>query len=375
MRSGYDVLGNHIQLVDQRNVDQITDNVLGISIEKRFMPSVANLVGTDLSRYKLITKGLFACNPMHVGRDERLPVALYTDAVPSIVSPAYFVFEIIDKSILNEEYLMLWFQRPEFDRESWFMTDSTVRGGLSWEDFCRMELPVPPYEEQLKIVSRFNSISNRISLLQNIDDNLKESAKIILRKEYWSEDSFYDNMTTLDAFCDTITSGGTPNRGNPAYWNSNDYYWLKNGEIKNNIIIDTEESISELGFSESSTKLIPANSVSMAMYCVSDIQVSFNSIPLCTNQAVINFITDNLKKSIFIYYLLMGFGNEITTQANGSAQQNLSKKILNTFKFKNPRLDAPLFSYLEKNITLRLHIKKEIEMLMKLKEMMLLTLN
>lgn len=74
MKSNYDILGNHIRLIDTRNRESITDRVLGINIDKFFMPSVANVIGTDLSKYKLITKGKFACNPMHVGRDERLPV-------------------------------------------------------------------------------------------------------------------------------------------------------------------------------------------------------------------------------------------------------------------------------------------------------------
>ena len=116
MKSNYDILGNHIRLIDTRNRESITDRVLGINIDKFFMPSVANVIGTDLSKYKLITKGKFACNPMHVGRDERLPVALYDEEEPAIVSPAYFMFEVVDNSILNEDYLMMWFRRPEFDR-------------------------------------------------------------------------------------------------------------------------------------------------------------------------------------------------------------------------------------------------------------------
>ena len=101
MKSNYDILGNHIRLIDTRNRESITDRVLGINIDKFFMPSVANVIGTDLSKYKLITKGKFACNPMHVGRDERLPVALYDEEEPAIVSPAYFMFEVVDNSILN----------------------------------------------------------------------------------------------------------------------------------------------------------------------------------------------------------------------------------------------------------------------------------
>lgn len=150
MKSNYDILGNHIRLIDTRNRESITDRVLGINIDKFFMPSVANVIGTDLSKYKLITKGKFACNPMHVGRDERLPVALYDEEEPAIVSPAYFMFEVVDNSILNEDYLMMWFRRPEFDRICWLHTDGSVRGGITWDDICRLELPIPPIENSLK---------------------------------------------------------------------------------------------------------------------------------------------------------------------------------------------------------------------------------
>lgn len=172
MRLKYELLGNHIRLIDNRNNDLVTERVLGINIDKFFMPSVANVIGTDLSKYKLIQKGNFACNPMHVGRDERLPVALYTDEQPAIVSPAYFMFEIIDTAVLSTDYLMMWFRRPEFDRICWLKTDGSVRGGIMWEDICRMELPVPPIEEQSKIVSIYQGITDRIALKQRINDNL-----------------------------------------------------------------------------------------------------------------------------------------------------------------------------------------------------------
>ncbi len=172
MKSNYEPLGKHIRLVDYRNSEEVTSTVLGISIDKEFMPSVANVIGTDLSRYKLISKGLFACNPMHVGRDERLPIALYEKDNAAIVSPAYFMFEIIDRDVLNEEYLMMWFRRPEFDRECWFMTDGSVRGGISWDDLCRIQLPVPPYERQLDVVESYRAITRRIAMKKEINDNL-----------------------------------------------------------------------------------------------------------------------------------------------------------------------------------------------------------
>ena len=172
MKSNFDILGNHIRLIDIRNRESITDRVLGINIDKFFMPSVANVIGTDLSKYKLITKGKFACNPMHVGRDERLPVALYDEEEPAIVSPAYFMFEVIDNSILNEDYLMMWFRRLEFDRECWFMTDGSVRGGITWDDLCRIKLPVPSYERQCEIVESYRAITDRIALKRAENDNL-----------------------------------------------------------------------------------------------------------------------------------------------------------------------------------------------------------
>ena len=184
MKSNYEPIGKHIQLVDYRNSEEVTSTVLGISIDKEFMPSVANVIGTDLSRYKLISKGLFACNPMHVGRDERLPIALYEKDSPAIVSPAYFMFEIIDRDVLNEEYLMMWFRRPEFDRECWFMTDGSVRGGITWDDLCRIKLPVPSYARQCEIVESYRAITDRIALKRAENDNLEATIQAAFDKAF-----------------------------------------------------------------------------------------------------------------------------------------------------------------------------------------------
>ena len=184
MHKGYEPLGNHIQLVDDRNREEITDRVLGINIDKFFMPSVANVIGTDLSKYKLLKKGYFACNPMHVGRDERLPIALFNEDEPGIVSPAYFMFELVDTGKLNAEYLMMWFRRPEFDRQCWLRTDGSVRGGITWDDICRMEVPVPPMEEQLEIVKAYKIIEERIELKKKINDNLDAIAQTVYQQMF-----------------------------------------------------------------------------------------------------------------------------------------------------------------------------------------------
>ena len=177
-------LGELINWVDVRNKGVISDNLLGINIDKFFMPSVANIIGTDLSSYKLIRKKQFACNPMHVGRDEKMPIALYMDDSPSIVSPAYFVFEIKDAAKVNPEYLMLWFRRAEFDRECWYHTDGSVRGGITWDEILEMTVPVPSIEEQNELVKSYSDIGRRIQIKKEINDNLEAQA-ITLFNEYF----------------------------------------------------------------------------------------------------------------------------------------------------------------------------------------------
>ena len=131
------------------------------------MPSVANTSGVDLSKYKIIRKGQFATNIMHVNRDEILPVALYQNEEPAIVSPAYMTFEVIDENVLLPEFLMMEFQRPEFDRRAWTYCDSSVRGGLEWERFCDIEIPIPEIEEQRKFVALYNGLLTNQKTYQN----------------------------------------------------------------------------------------------------------------------------------------------------------------------------------------------------------------
>ncbi|WP_200149574.1 restriction endonuclease subunit S [Francisella philomiragia] len=153
-------IGDYIKLAEEKNSDLITTNLLGINITKNFMPSVANISGVDLSKYKLIRKNQFSTNIMHVGRDERLPIALYKNEKPSIVSPAYKVFEVVDAEEILPDYLMMLFQRPEFDRLTWYYCDSSVRGGLDWDRFCEIELPIPSIDEQKKYVAIYKGLLN-----------------------------------------------------------------------------------------------------------------------------------------------------------------------------------------------------------------------
>lgn len=169
----YKRLGDYIQLVDNRNKDLKVTNLLGINITKNFMPSVANVSGTDLSKYKIIQKGQFAYSAMQVGRDETIRLALYTNDEPAIISPAYLVIESKDENELIPEYMMMWFHRPESDRYGWFISDSSVRASLDWERFCEIEIPIPDIAEQRKYVDLYKGLLTNQKTYENSLEDLR----------------------------------------------------------------------------------------------------------------------------------------------------------------------------------------------------------
>lgn len=179
MKSNYRCIGDFIQLIDERNKGLVVTNLVGVSISKQFIKSVANTIGTDMENYKIIRKDQFACSTMQVRRDKKMPMALYKEDEPAIISQAYPVFEIIDTSVLSPEYLMMWFSRSEFDREACFQAVGGVRGSLEWEDFCGLQLPIPSIEKQYEIVREYKTIINRISLNEQFIKKLEETAQAI----------------------------------------------------------------------------------------------------------------------------------------------------------------------------------------------------
>lgn len=199
-------LGDIIALVDERNSDYETEELLGVAIEKRFMPSVANVIGTDLSKYKVVVKDRFACNPMHVGRDEKMPIARYDDNNSAIVSPAYFTFEITNDAVLPR-YLELWFNRTDFDRRCWFATDASVRGGLTWEAMCNIPIVLPTIHEQQMAVARFNAIDSRILQLKELNDVLEAQVQFQFDTLFGSESLLQDDTEVL-----SLIANINPNR-------------------------------------------------------------------------------------------------------------------------------------------------------------------
>lgn len=182
MRSNYRKIGEFIRLVENRNSDLKVTRLLGLSMTKEFRESTSNIVGTDMSVYRVMLKGQFACDFMSPIRVSKLPVVLKMDDEPNIVSPAYPVFEVIDIKKLDPEYLMMWFRRPEFDRYATFKCDSAIRGGYDWTELCNTDIPVPHIDKQKEIVKEYNTIVNRINLNNQLIQKLEETAQAVYRQ-------------------------------------------------------------------------------------------------------------------------------------------------------------------------------------------------
>jgi type I restriction enzyme S subunit len=397
MRVNYKPIGKYIQRVEHRNRDLKVTRLLGLSMTKEFRETTSNIVGTDMSVYRVMSKYQFACDFMSPIRVNKLPVVLKLDDEPNLVSPAYPVFEIKDRNELDPEYLMMWFRRPEFDRYATFKCDAAIRGGYEWTELCETLIPVPSITKQREIVKEYNVIQNRIALNQQLIQKLEETAQAIYRawfvefefpdekgKPYksnggemvWNEELEkeipigWENITVKD-FCIDMKSGGTPSRINSEYWNSNDVPWLKTGEIKNNIILSTEEYTSYEGLKNSSAKLLPKDTVLMSMYGVNAGEIGILKFEASTNQACCGMICENQIHSAYLYFHLLHNQEFIASQSIGGAQENLSKDYVEKIPILKPVDEILEMKGLKIIIDNKVVLTKQIQKLTELKDLLL----
>ena len=279
-RANFKPLSEFINRVSIKNKDGAVNQLKGININKFFMPSVANVIGTDLTKYKVVKPQQFACNRMHVGRDYRLPVSLSKFEYNIIVSPAYDVFEIIDTTVLDPEYLMMWFSRSEFDRNCWFYTDTDVRGKLGWDSLCEIELPIPSIAKQQEIVKEYNTVVNRITLNETLNQKLEETAQALYK--HWFVDFEFPNEEgkpykfsggemvfnselskdiplgwEVKPFTKIVSllGGGTPSTINSNYWGGEIPFFTPKDISKSYYTTKTEKNITISGLNNCSSKL------------------------------------------------------------------------------------------------------------------------
>jgi type I restriction enzyme S subunit len=175
-KENYRRLGDYIREVDVRNRDLEVKELLGVSISKEFIPSIANTIGTDMSSYKIVKFRQFVYIEDTSRRGDKIAIALLQDFKEAIVSSIYTVFEVKNQDELLPEYLMMWFRRPEFDRYARFKSHGSAREIFSWEEMCDVFLPIPSIEQQRKIVAEYETISRRIRLNKQIITRLEETA-------------------------------------------------------------------------------------------------------------------------------------------------------------------------------------------------------
>lgn len=192
-------LGELIRNIDVKNKDLHCNNLKGLSMTKEFRASTSNIVGTDLSKYKIVAYKQFACDFMSAIRVHKMPIAFNSEMEEILVSPAYAVFEVIDENIILPEYLMMWFRRSEFDRYADFRSDAAIRGGYGWNELCETEIKLPSLEEQRKKVQAYKTITDRIELKKKINDNLEATAQAILQDKICSNgiETTVDNLINL----------------------------------------------------------------------------------------------------------------------------------------------------------------------------------
>lgn len=383
MKSNYRKLGQYIRQVDVRNVEGKKENLLGVSVQKVFIPSIANTVGTDFTKYKVVKKSQFTYIPDTSRRGDKIGIALLEEYEEGLVSNVYTVFEIIDEEQLLPKYLMLWFSRTEFDRYARFKSHGSVREVMDWEEMCNVELPVPDISEQRKIVEAYKIVDERIKLKRRINDNLVESLSAIYKELLSGADTQYPKVP-LEKICSKIGSGATPKGGKTAYINEGISL------IRSTNVFDFNFEYNELAhinqnqadalanvIVEPNDVLFNITGVSVARCCM----VPNDVLPARVNQHVM--IVRPIKGETMSYYImftlcaadnkakLLGIGQ------SGSTREAINKQELESFEVPLPE-DSTLnqFGAAAKDIYEYIHVNvKETRVLDEMRKVLLTQLS
>lgn len=359
----YKILGDYINLVDLRNRELGITNLLGVSIEKRFIPSIANIVGTDLSRYKVVKNGQFAYGPVTSRNGEKISIALL-NGEDCIISSSYTVFEVTRKDELDPEYLMLWFSRPEFDRYARYRSHGSVREIFDWEELCNVKLPIPPIEKQKKIVKAYKTITDRIALKQRINDNLEATALAIYKSFFIDFELFGFSQpnswkeVTVDDIATEVICGKTPPTSDVGNYGGNVPFITIPDMHGSVYTTSTERFLSDKGVATQEKKTLPENSICVS--CIASVGlVCLTAEPSQTNQQINSIIC---KKNIspFYVYIKMTTLTEYLKQlgAGGSTTLNVNKTLFGQIPILLPEESVmkefhekvePLFSAIRAN--------------------------
>ena len=362
MRSNYKRLGQYIKPVNKRNDDLKVSLLLGVSIQKVFIKSIANTVGTNFKNYKVVKKDQFAYGPVTSRNGDKISVALLEED-ECIISSSYTVFRIIDKEVLLPEYLMMWFRRPEFDRYARYMSHGSVREIFGWEEMCNVELPIPDIEKQREIVEEYNTIVNRIELNQKLNQKLEETAQALYK--HWFVDFEFPNeegkpykssggemvyneelddeipmgwtVDTIDTIAKDVICGKTPPTEDSANYGS-DIPFLTIPDMHNKVFADTyDRYLSFKGAKTQINKTLPPYSICVSCIGTAGLTI-LTSVECQTNQQINSIICKDGISAFYIYLVMKNMARDINEFSNrGSVGKNMNKTEFSNLLIVNPK--------------------------------------
>jgi len=375
----YKRLGDYIREVNVRNRELRVTNLLGLSIEKKFIPSIANTIGTDMSAYKIVQPSQFAYVPVTSRNGEKITVALYDGEESAIISQAYTIFEIVDQDVLLPEYLMMWFRRPEFDRYARFHSHGSAREVFDWDELCNVQLPVPSIERQREIVSEYETLTRRIRLNEQMIAKLEETAQALYRKMF-VDGIDKENLPegwrrgTIDDLGDVV-GGATPSTDNPTLWCENGISWLSPADLSKQatkFISRGAKDITELGYNSCSTKMLPKGSVLFSSRAPIGL-MAITSKELCTNQGFKSIIPKEQIGLEYVYYYVLSIRDKIAEENTGSTFDEVSGQIMKAYSAIIPptSITKEFSKLLEPVFNLQYNIEQENAKLTELRSLFL----
>ena len=275
-----------------------------------------------------------------------------------VTSPAYSNFKIHDNA--SRDYFYYYYLMVDNTKELLHLAKN-LRHSFTEEQLGQLKVPMPPLSEQKAIADYLDETCSKIDEIiaeakASIDEYKELKQSVIfeavtkgLDKNAEMKDSGVEwigeiprhwSMPKLKYFTN-ISSGGTPDRNHPEYWNGN-VNWIKTGELQNNELYDSEEKISELGVANSSVKLFEKNTILIAMYGQGKTRgmTALLKVPCTTNQACAGIVMKN-NSPYEIYYLwftLQASYRALREKAVGTGQPNLSVGLLKDFHVPLPTL-------------------------------------
>jgi type I restriction enzyme S subunit len=399
MKSNYKPLGKYIQPVVGRNNDLGDLPLVGLSIQKKFIPSIANTIGTNMATYRIVKRNQFAYGPVTSRNGDKITIALFDDYDEALISQAYTPFEVKENKELDPEYLMMWFRRPEFDRYARFKSHGSAREIFDWEEMCNTLLPVPHIDKQREIVKEYNTIQNRKNLNQQHIQKHEQTAQAINSESLvefefpdengqpyksnggemvWCEELEkeipkgwdYEEISTISK---EIVTGKTPPTANEE--NFGDFMpFVTIPDLHNNVFVETAiRYLSKKGVAHQRNKTLPVDSICVSCIGTAGL-VSITAVECQTNQQINSVLCKDGVSVYYTYITLSALEKQITEWGGkGSVGVNMNKTEFSQMKIEVPRNDVmndfdkiikPIFELIKVNL-------KEKQKLTELKELLL----